>query len=566
MNRAPIAVPEYGPQKSGLAAKYANAATSYGPIPVEGTGATALSSPILLPLGTLAYSVDAATDFFTEFDLDVPEVLPNLAPFTTPGFPGAGEFVDGFIYITDGASLFTLDPTGAVVDTIAITLPPGTHSYTGMALDPTDGTVYLTSCDITTSNLYTLDVETGIATLVGVITNSPCTIGIAVDGNGDLYSHDIVIDSILWIDKTSGAGTVLGLTGFDANYGQGMGWDKATDTLYLAAFNGVAFQPELRIVDRTTGNTTLVGVLGQTTPGVLVQLPFLAVPNETGCEGDIPWASVSPITGTLLGGTSTPVEVTFDSTGLANGVYTATLCVFSNDPDEKLTEVPLNMTVADPTYLAVGHLAPFAADPGTAVTITLNGAPALTNFAYGDSTGYITLPEDTYDVAVWPAGSTSPAITATVTLLPDTYYTAVAIGDGVNQPLSLLALVDDLTPPAVGYFHLRLGHLAPFASGDALADIRLQDGTPILTNVAFGDVTAFIPLAAGVYDLKITTPGGAVTLIDPVPVTFSEGDIVTAFATGDGSNQWLGVFAWPADDPGFFLRLIGKFYLPLVMR
>ena len=325
-----------------------------------------------------------------------------------------------------------------------------------------------------------------------------------------------------------------------------------------------------------------VTILGQTTTGNGRQytttgwadlvdvgpqgLPFVIEGSLGGCIGDIPWASVSPITGTLLGGTSTPVEVTFDSTGLANGVYTATLCVISNDPDEGLTEVPLSMTVADPTYLAVGHLAPFAADPGTAVTITLNGAPALTNFAYGDSTGYITLPEDTYDVAVWPAGSTSPAITATVTLLPDTYYTAVAIGDGVNQPLSLLALVDDLTPPAVGYFHLRLGHLAPFASGDALADIRLQDGTPILTDVAFGDVTAFIPLAAGVYDLKITTPGGAVTLIDPVPVTFSEGDIVTAFATGDGSNQWLGVFAWPADDPGFFLRLIGKFYLPLVMR
>jgi hypothetical protein len=129
-----------------------------------------------------------------------------------------------------------------------------------------------------------------------------------------------------------------------------------------------------------------------------------------------------------------------------------------------------------------------------------------------------------------------------------------------------LALVDDLTPPAAGKFHLRLGHLAPFASGDALADIRLQDGTPVVMDVAFGDVTAFLPLDAGEYDLKITTPGGAVTLIDPVPVTFTEGAIITAFATGDGSNQPLGVFAWPADEPGFFLPLMSRFYLPLVTK
>jgi hypothetical protein len=60
-------------------------------------------------------------------------------------------------------------------------------------------------------------------------------------------------------------------------------------------------------------------------------------------------------------------------------------------------------------------------------------------------------------------------------------------------------------------FHLRLGHLAPFAAGAATADIRLQDGTPVLLDVDFGDVTGFMPLEAGEYDLKITTPGGEVT-------------------------------------------------------
>lgn len=225
---------------------------------------------------------------------------------------------------------------------------------------------------------------------------------------------------------------------------------------------------------------------------------------------------------------------------------------------------PLGLDIA---WLQVAHLAPFAMDPGTAVTITLNGAPALTDFAYGDSTGYIQVPADTYLVEIFPGSSATPAITGSVTLDPLTYYTAIAYGDGANQDLGLMLLEDDPTPPAPGMFHLRLGHLAPFASGPATADIRLEDGTLVLGNVDFGDVTGFLPLPAGEYDLKITTPGGAVTLIDPLPVTFTEGQILSAFATGDGNNQKVGAFALPAGDPGFFLPLrVYELLMPVIVK
>jgi hypothetical protein len=218
------------------------------------------------------------------------------------------------------------------------------------------------------------------------------------------------------------------------------------------------------------------------------------------------------------------------------------------------TQAAESVVNQDYAYLQVAHLAPFAED--ASVTIELNGAPALVDFNYGDSTAYIELEAGEYDVAVIPTGATDPAIEATVTLVADMYYTAVAVGDGVNQTLDLILLEDDLTAPAAGQFHLRIGHLAPFASGDnVLADVRLQDGTPILENVDFGDVTDYIPLPAGPYDLIITTPGGGTPLIDPEPFDFTEGMIVSAFATGDGDNQDLGVFALPADTIGFFLDL-----------
>jgi hypothetical protein len=219
--------------------------------------------------------------------------------------------------------------------------------------------------------------------------------------------------------------------------------------------------------------------------------------------------------------------------------------------------------------LAVGHLAPFAMDPGTAVTVTLNGTPVLTGFEFADSTAYLEIPAGvTHTVEIFAAGVVTPAISAQINLMEDMDYSAVAVGGANDWPLDLLALLDDNAAPAAGNFKLRLGHLAPFADTAAgtLADVRLQDGTVILDDVPFGAVAGYLELPAGTYDLKITSPDGMTTYIDPMPVTFADGDILTAFAVGDGANQPLGVFAWPSDAVGFLLPLEGPnmVYLPLV--
>jgi hypothetical protein len=221
----------------------------------------------------------------------------------------------------------------------------------------------------------------------------------------------------------------------------------------------------------------------------------------------------------------------------------------------QVDQVEINTVAASSAFVQVAHLAPFAADlmSGTGVTVTLNGAPALTDFFYGDSTAYIPLDPGTYDVAVWPTGSASPAMTATLELDPATYYTVIATGDGDNQPLQLLALVDDLSEPAAGNFKLRVGHLAPFAAGPATADVRLIDNTPVLTDVEYLDVTGYLELPAGDYNFIITAPGGDPILINPAELNLPAGAILSAFATGDGDNQALALFALPADGAGSFV-------------
>ena len=73
--------------------------------------------------------------------------------------------------------------------------------------------------------------------------------------------------------------------------------------------------------------------------------------------GDIPWASVSPTNGVTAAGEQTDVVVTFDSTGLSNGVYEGTLCFTSDDPTNPLVEVPLTLTV-DASCTAISLVAP----------------------------------------------------------------------------------------------------------------------------------------------------------------------------------------------------------------
>lgn len=68
---------------------------------------------------------------------------------------------------------------------------------------------------------------------------------------------------------------------------------------------------------------------------------------------DLPWLTLSPISGTTAPGAQSSVNVVFDSTGLATGVYTGTLCVSSNDAANPVINVPVTLTVFSAVYLPI---------------------------------------------------------------------------------------------------------------------------------------------------------------------------------------------------------------------
>src|SRR5690606_23558654 len=96
---------------------------------------------------------------------------------------------------------------------------------------------------------------------------------------------------------------------------------------------------------------------------------------------DAPWLSVAPTAGTTAGGATTDVTVTLDSTGLAEGVYEATLCIESNDVATPVVNVPVTLTVAEQPDIAVDPVSLESTQaPDTTETVSLD----ISNEGEGD--------------------------------------------------------------------------------------------------------------------------------------------------------------------------------------
>jgi len=121
-----------------------------------------------------------------------------------------------------------------------------------------------------------------------------------------------------------------------------------------------------------------------TTAGIgFPNMHMIIVPNAETLGGgaevcdnpsDVSWLVPTPTSGSVGGGDSSTVDVNVDASALAPGNYTANLCVTTNDADQPLVVVPVNLTVesalgvmisVDPTSLSATQ------DAGTTTTQVL---------------------------------------------------------------------------------------------------------------------------------------------------------------------------------------------------
>ena len=345
--------------------------------PTSQTHSPDLSVPLLVQAspGYVMNLVDDSLYYLP--DLDVPGSW-NLV--STPGVTSAyaGDFAydtDTLYLVSDDTHLlYSVDVATGVATAVGPCVPVGAQTWTGMAWDPTTQTMYASGTDGVTATLYTINLETGAATQVVNISSAPYTIDIAVDSSGQMYAVDISLDSLLTIDKATGATSIIGSIGFTANYAQGLDFDLDNNILYMAAYNynGVSGQGEMRIVDTSTGNTSLLG----TFPGGN-EVDALAV--EAGGVppwNDVPWVTEVPTHGVVGPDSAFDIDVVFDTTGLTPGeCYTANLGLMHNDEGwDSPHYMPMSLCIMEPEYGV--DLEPEAlsssGEPGEVVQYTLH--------------------------------------------------------------------------------------------------------------------------------------------------------------------------------------------------
>jgi len=253
-----------------------------------------------------AYRVYPNPDLLIWFDKDSPGNLNTIGPSISSDKIAGGAWVDGVWWCCeyspeDNSNIWTIDHISGDMTLIGAS-GEGLH---GLAYDDTTGIMY--ACGIT--DLFTIDMTTGIASLVGSFgISGSVMIGIACDGYGKMYAEDLHTDSFYSINPTTGVATLIGPLGLNLNYGQDMAIDKEEGICYLSAFTVHAGnEGALYICNLSTGATTKIGTFGS----VPTQITGFVIPYVLNYPPDTP-----KITGPISGKAGTSYEYSFVSVNL----------------------------------------------------------------------------------------------------------------------------------------------------------------------------------------------------------------------------------------------------------
>lgn len=175
----------------------------------------------------------------------------------------AGITPAGTLYGVDSSrALFSIDIATGVKTAIG-TVSANAGTTAGMAYDPVSNTVFLTSTN--NDSLYTLDLSTGNATLVGGYGSDVVMHGLEWDSStGTLYGASSTPSSFYSISTATGAATLVGSIGFTSF--NNLGYDSTNNVMYMTNSS----TDSLYTINRASGAVTLVGaLLGPTNPNGL---------------------------------------------------------------------------------------------------------------------------------------------------------------------------------------------------------------------------------------------------------------------------------------------------------
>ncbi|MDR3047394.1 MAG: T9SS type A sorting domain-containing protein [Bacteroidales bacterium] len=178
-----------------------------------------------------AFTGNTTDGSYSSVAVSTGQVLTSFGAIASSPFPMAEAYDGTTIYrVLENFNIGAV-ATGTFTQLGAITGATGTP--TGLAYNRATSTMYLSA--ITGSNttaLYTLNLSTRQATLVGTGTQQNMIIGIDFASDGFIYGPGLADDMLYKIDPATGVQTVIGSLGIDINYGQDVSYDIVDEKLY----------------------------------------------------------------------------------------------------------------------------------------------------------------------------------------------------------------------------------------------------------------------------------------------------------------------------------------------
>ena len=173
-----------------------------------------------------------------------------------------------------------------------------------------------------------------------------------------------------------------------------------------------------------------------------------------------------------------------------------------------------------------------ASPDAPAVDVLVDDSKALSDVSYLTASDYVELADGAHNVKVNAAGTSTTVIDADVDLADGSDYTVIA--SGLIEAIEPIVLEDDNSTPAAGTARVRAIHGAPSAPAVDVyvtaPGADLEAASPVLSNVAFGDVAEYLEVPAGDYQVRVTAAGTKTVVIDSGALTLASGQVRTAIA------------------------------------
>ncbi|RLE31162.1 MAG: hypothetical protein DRJ61_11680 [Acidobacteria bacterium] len=209
-----------------------------------------------------------------------------VAPSTVASFAMDFDITATTLWAMENSSLSlgTIDLATGAFTIFSPCAEPGGGDWSGLTVDPATGTFFASSV----TALYVIDATSPAGcnpTLVGNFNTTGATvIDIAMNATGQMYAHDIVDDALYSVNPATGAATLVGPTGLDGNYAQGMDFDHSDGSLYAFLLTGAPVE-YYGTFDLATGAFNIIYTnpalaeheFGVQIPGVPVELQSFSV-------------------------------------------------------------------------------------------------------------------------------------------------------------------------------------------------------------------------------------------------------------------------------------------------